>query len=190
LVQSIAMPTAINGVQKRLVASGTAASEGQMTRTADGRFLVRPGYDVTPPAAAFLTFCSWLAWGGGRVPRGVDVVKLQRASGSERASAECQMLWTNRMKRHLFGQGALLSDGTRMTGEMPIKQTMRLPLFSPMYDAFSGGITGEMELNHGGIRGDVQGTDLLWFRPVLNRVPFPIGWLEGITLDGRADAQP
>ena len=55
LVQSIAMPTVVNGTQKRLIASGTAGSEGQMTRSADGRFLVLPGYDATPPHTGSLT---------------------------------------------------------------------------------------------------------------------------------------
>ncbi len=55
LVQSIAMPTVVSGTQKRLIASGTAGSEGQMTRSADGRFLVLPGYDATPPHTGSLT---------------------------------------------------------------------------------------------------------------------------------------
>jgi uncharacterized repeat protein (TIGR01451 family) len=55
LVQSIALPTVVNGTQKRLVASGTAASEGQMTLSADGRYLLLPGYDATPPHSSSLT---------------------------------------------------------------------------------------------------------------------------------------
>lgn len=55
LVQSIPMPTLVNGTQKRLIASGTASSEGQMTRSADGRFLVVPGYDATAPHTSALT---------------------------------------------------------------------------------------------------------------------------------------
>jgi len=55
LVQSIALPTAVNGTQKRLIASGTAGSEGQMTRSADGRYLVMSGYDATPPHSSSLT---------------------------------------------------------------------------------------------------------------------------------------
>jgi uncharacterized repeat protein (TIGR01451 family) len=55
LVQSIPLPTVVSGAQKRLVASGTAASEGQMTRSADGRYLLLPGYDATPPHTTSLT---------------------------------------------------------------------------------------------------------------------------------------
>jgi hypothetical protein len=83
-----------------------------------------------------------------------------------------------------------LADGIRVTAAMPIQRTMRIPLFVPLYQAAAGGLTGEIRLSHGDAEGDIQATDLLWFRPVLNRAPYPFGWPEGITLDGRADAQP
>jgi hypothetical protein len=83
-----------------------------------------------------------------------------------------------------------LADGMRGTAAMPIQRTMRLPLYVPIYEASTGGITGEMRLIHGDAEGDIQAPDLLWFRPVLNRAPYSFGWPEGITLDGRADAQP
>src|SRR5687768_2785118 len=47
LVQSVAMPVAASGPHHPLTAS-TATSEGLLTRSADGRFLVVPGY-ATPP---------------------------------------------------------------------------------------------------------------------------------------------
>src|SRR5205807_2633621 len=43
-VQSVAMPT--TGTSGRLVASGTATTEGFLTRSEDGRYLVVPGYDA------------------------------------------------------------------------------------------------------------------------------------------------
>ena len=49
LVQSIALPTAASGANKRLVASGTATSEGLLTRSADGQFLILTGYDAAIP---------------------------------------------------------------------------------------------------------------------------------------------
>jgi uncharacterized repeat protein (TIGR01451 family) len=55
LVQSVALPTVVNGAQKRLIASGTATSEGLLSRSADGRFIVVPGYDATPPHTSSLT---------------------------------------------------------------------------------------------------------------------------------------
>lgn len=44
LVQSIALPTAADGAQFPLLASGTATSEGLLTRSSDGRYLLLTGY--------------------------------------------------------------------------------------------------------------------------------------------------
>ncbi len=44
-VQSVPMPTTTIGSNKRIVAVGNASIEGLMTRSADGRYLVIPGYD-------------------------------------------------------------------------------------------------------------------------------------------------
>ncbi len=46
LVQSFALPTALSGSNKRLVNSGTASSEGSLTLSSDGRYLVLAGYDA------------------------------------------------------------------------------------------------------------------------------------------------
>lgn len=43
-VQSLALPTTVSGANRQLIASGTATSEGSLTRSADGRFLVLTGY--------------------------------------------------------------------------------------------------------------------------------------------------
>src|SRR5207248_3125113 len=43
-VQSVAMPA--TGASGRLVASGTATTEGFLSRSEDGRYLVVPGYDA------------------------------------------------------------------------------------------------------------------------------------------------
>src|SRR4051794_31707392 len=42
LVQSVAMPTVASGANKAFFASGTANSEGFMTRSTDGSYLVAP----------------------------------------------------------------------------------------------------------------------------------------------------
>lgn len=43
-VQSIAMPTTASGAQKQLIASGTASSEGLISRSANGEYLFLTGY--------------------------------------------------------------------------------------------------------------------------------------------------
>ncbi|HUI27231.1 MAG TPA: hypothetical protein VL403_14205, partial [Candidatus Kryptonia bacterium] len=44
LVQSVPLPTVASGSNNPLVASGTAGTEGQLTRSADGRYLILTGY--------------------------------------------------------------------------------------------------------------------------------------------------
>ncbi|MBV9069810.1 MAG: lamin tail domain-containing protein [Acidobacteria bacterium] len=48
LVQSIAMPTSVVGLQRALTTNGTSTAEGLMTRSADGAYLMLPGYDAAP----------------------------------------------------------------------------------------------------------------------------------------------
>jgi hypothetical protein len=61
LVQSLALPTESAGANRRLIANGADASEGLLTRSADGRYLVLTGYDATPPVAQGLGNTSALA---------------------------------------------------------------------------------------------------------------------------------
>ncbi|HEV7239113.1 MAG TPA: ExeM/NucH family extracellular endonuclease [Thermoanaerobaculia bacterium] len=46
LVQSIPVPTTTVGAQRRLVCSGSATTEGFLTRSTDGQYVVFPGYDA------------------------------------------------------------------------------------------------------------------------------------------------
>jgi hypothetical protein len=57
-VQSIALPTVASGSNSPLVASGTAASEGMLTLSTDGRFILLTGYATTLPAATSLSASS------------------------------------------------------------------------------------------------------------------------------------
>jgi uncharacterized protein len=54
LVQSIALPTTVSGSNKQLVAVGTSSSEGFLTRSTDGKYLMLAGYAATPPYASNL----------------------------------------------------------------------------------------------------------------------------------------
>src|SRR4051812_5637553 len=44
LVQSIPMPTTVNGANRRLTGSGTATTEGLLTLSTDGQYLMLTGY--------------------------------------------------------------------------------------------------------------------------------------------------
>ncbi|CAN5759732.1 hypothetical protein BH10CHL1_BH10CHL1_25680 [soil metagenome] len=52
LVQTLAMPTAVNGANRSLTNSGSAGSEGALARSADLRYLTLAGYDAAPGVAA------------------------------------------------------------------------------------------------------------------------------------------
>lgn len=79
LVRSIPMPLVVNGANRRLVASGTATSEGLITRSADGHFLLLPGYDAALPTA------SLASTSGTAVPR---IVGRIAADGTVDTSTE------------------------------------------------------------------------------------------------------
>lgn len=50
----VAMPTAATGANRPFVLSGTAVSEGTLTRSVDGRYVLLAGYDATPGTTALL----------------------------------------------------------------------------------------------------------------------------------------
>jgi hypothetical protein len=55
LVQSVALPTVVSGPNFPLVAAGNASSEGLMTRSVDGQYLILAGYGASLPNATNLT---------------------------------------------------------------------------------------------------------------------------------------
>ena len=72
LVQSIALPTTANGSSKQLVASGTASSEGLLSRAGDGSSLALTGYATNLGGGTSLSGTS-----GTSVPRTVGIVDAQ-----------------------------------------------------------------------------------------------------------------
>src|SRR5262249_50880795 len=54
LVRSVVLPTTTSGSQHRLVASGSATSEGQISRSADGRYILLTGYDAAVGTASIV----------------------------------------------------------------------------------------------------------------------------------------
>jgi beta-lactamase superfamily II metal-dependent hydrolase/fibronectin type 3 domain-containing protein/DNA/RNA endonuclease YhcR with UshA esterase domain len=55
LVQSVAMPTAVAGANLRLTASGSATTEGFLSRSQDGAILAVPGYDANTGTVGITT---------------------------------------------------------------------------------------------------------------------------------------
>jgi Ca2+-binding RTX toxin-like protein len=58
LLQSIAMPTTVDGSNRRLTLSGTATAEGGLSLSTDGRYLVLAGYDASVGTAAIASSTS------------------------------------------------------------------------------------------------------------------------------------
>lgn len=58
LVQSVAMPTTVNGSQRQLVASGLNVTEGMLTRSGDARYLVMTGYATNVGTSPLTTTAS------------------------------------------------------------------------------------------------------------------------------------
>ncbi len=50
-VQTIALPTTVNGANDALTSSGSATSEARLTRSVDGQYLVIAGYNAAPGTA-------------------------------------------------------------------------------------------------------------------------------------------
>ena len=73
LVQSVPMPTTASGSNQPLVASGAASTEGQLSQSSDGRYLLLTGYDAavgvtgltTSLSAAVPRTVGRVAFGGG-----------------------------------------------------------------------------------------------------------------------------
>ncbi len=55
LVQSVPLPTVVSGSNFRVTASGTATSDGMLTRSVDGRYLLATGYDAAVSTASVTT---------------------------------------------------------------------------------------------------------------------------------------
>lgn len=58
LVRSLALPTAASGANRRFSVSGSATSEGHLSRSTDGRFLVIGGYDAAIGTASVVSTSS------------------------------------------------------------------------------------------------------------------------------------
>src|SRR4030095_7163260 len=58
LVQSIPVPTTTVGAQRRVVCSGSATTEGFLTRSTDGQYVVFSGYDAAVGTASITTSTS------------------------------------------------------------------------------------------------------------------------------------
>jgi hypothetical protein len=52
IIQTIALPTAVNGAHRAFTGTGTSTTEGGLALSVDGRFLLAGGYDAAPGTAS------------------------------------------------------------------------------------------------------------------------------------------
>lgn len=99
LVQSIALPSATSGLVNACVASGTATSEGLLTRSSDGNYLLATGYKSDLPAAGSLSGTT-----GTAVPR--VAARIDGAGAIDTSTALTDFASANNPR------GAVSSNGT------------------------------------------------------------------------------
>ena len=102
-VQSLAMPTAASGGNNPLTISGTAASEGALSLSANGQYLVLAGYNQTP----------------GGTTQGTSTVGLVSASGNINTSTTTTLLSGNntRAATSVDGTGVWVTGPTGLVYE-------------------------------------------------------------------------
>jgi hypothetical protein len=121
-VQSVALPRTGAGAQRALVASGTATTDGLMTRSEDGHCLVVPGYGRDLGTGSGNLATTGVQANGAAIPRvigrvspagGIDTsTALTDASVQSNfrgaASSDCNVLWAS-------GTAATIGGGVRAT---------------------------------------------------------------------------
>jgi hypothetical protein len=106
LVQSVALPTTSVGTNRRIAASGTATSDGMLTRSADGRYLLATGYDAAVAAASVVGASSTA------VPRVVGRIYADATIDSSTALTDAASGVNFRGAASLDGSGFWVVGGT------------------------------------------------------------------------------
>lgn len=107
LVQSIALPTADAGANQTLIASGTATSEGLLTRSANGRYLVATGYDRSPGGLGTISGTT-----SATVPRVVGLIDQTGAVDTTTALTDTADTNNVRSAVTVDGSGVWVSGGS------------------------------------------------------------------------------
>lgn len=111
-VQTVPMPTLLNGAQQPFVCSGTATSEGGLTQSVDGRYLVAMGYGAAPGTASIAGTAS------ASVPRVCARVALDETIDTTTALADAYSGNNARGACSWFG-GEFWTAGNATTGNGP-----------------------------------------------------------------------
>ncbi len=79
-----------------------------------------------------------------------------------------------------FTLAGVLGDGSKFTASSSLDEELRLPLCILLHDK-AGSLILRSDFNDSGVAGSFQSPVALWFKPVSNFAPYPLGWTEGIT---------
>ncbi len=153
LVQSVAMPTSVSGSNHMLTASGTATSEGELTLSTDGKYLVLTGYDAATGTAGIASTTS------ASVKRTVGVVNV--ATGVADTSTVLNTFSTNNIRTAVSTNGTDLwvagantgvvyttvgNGGTMTTVSSTITNNRQLEIFGgQLYSSTGSGTAAHIE---------------------------------------------
>src|SRR2546423_3889503 len=116
LVQSIALPTGVSGSNRRLTASGSSTSEGLLTLSVDGQFLVATGYDANVGTAAVAgTTSTTVNRVVGRVDASANIDTTTALTDAYSTSNIRGVTSTNGTDIWTTGTGSAASNGSRYT---------------------------------------------------------------------------
>ncbi|MCX6856682.1 MAG: Ig-like domain-containing protein, partial [Verrucomicrobia bacterium] len=82
----------------------------------------------------------------------------------------------------LFSIAGVLGDGAPFTVSSALDEELKCPQFVLLYGK-AGSLVFRSDFNDPMSSGSFQSPASLWFRPVSNFDPYPLGWAEGITFD-------
>ncbi len=111
-VQSIPLPTTTVGAQRAFACSGTATSEGGLTQSVDGKWLVMAGYGAVPGTAGIASTASSV------VPRVMARIALDATIDTSTALADAYSGNNARAAATFFG-GEFWTAGTASAGNNP-----------------------------------------------------------------------
>lgn len=107
LVRSVALPTAAAGAQRQCIASGTASSEGMLTRSSDGQFLIATCYARDPGGSGSISGTASVD-----VPRVVARVGVDASVDTSTALTDMASANNIRSGAAVDGNGFWVSGGT------------------------------------------------------------------------------
>lgn len=144
----IAMPTAVSGAQRPFALAGTATSEGALTRSVDGRYVLLAGYDSVPGNATVMDSSNRVVGrvaASGAVDTSTSFDGLSGAGNNIRsaASTDGTALWVSGVLGIAYTTLGSTAQPTRLLGDpynMRVLGIANGQLYASRSSATAGGI--------------------------------------------------